>query len=537
MVTGLGGGSGKGQDSMYDSSRRFLLVDRTDDDFDFLWKLRKYLVLLGILAVGVTYNSGLTPPGGFWNKNKDGHKAGDPVLHVEFSQRYEIFFYCNATAFAASLVLIILLLSKNVTRQKLWLRSMQFTVLVDLFSLMGAYASGSCRALKSSVYTWVLVIIVFAYVLIHILVSTRFVPETIKTTMKAMVNQTLSKLGICDAETSSHQEKRNLEEAHKFILMLVTFAASVTYQAGLSPPGGFWAENDHISVHRPATPVLRSHYLRPYNIFVSCNSTSFVASLVTMILLLSPELNRHGIRTKAVLVCVVADLLCLIGAYAAGCCRDVATSFFVMFNIVIVLICIGFLVGIFVYKPVADWLENIEAHIMRCMGVLSRALSLKSRSNRLINSKPESSHGNHQKESIHVSVVPAEDSACEPELQTAGNQQVSNATEVESSGEYPPEDNQKIENTESLSNSQNPSDNSSQSINSKDPVSNPECELTDCKLVATTTESLSSTEHPSSSCQQRDGMFADRQIVSGTELKRPLIRGDLNVIQISVPGG
>jgi hypothetical protein len=236
--------------------------------------------------------------------------------------------------------------------------------------------------------------------------------------MKAMVNQTLSKLGICDVETSSHQEKRNLEEAHKFILMLVTFAASVTYQAGLSPPGGFWAENDHISVHRPATPVLCSHYLRRYNIFVSCNSTSFVASLVTMILLLSPELIRHGIRTKAVLVCVVVDLLCLIGAYAAGCCRDVATSFFVMFNIVIVLICIGFLVGIFVYKPVADWLENIEAHIMRCMGVLSRGLSLKSRSNRSINSKPESSYGNHQKESIHVSVVPAEDSACEPELQT-----------------------------------------------------------------------------------------------------------------------
>lgn len=517
IVTGLGGGSGKGQDSMDDSSRRFLLVDSTDDGFDFLWKLRKYLVLLGILAVGVTYNSGLTPPGGFWNENTDGHKAGDPVLHVEFSQRYEIFFYCNATAFAASLVLIILLLSKNVTRQKLWLRSMQFTMLVDLFSLMGAYASGSCRALKSSVYTWVLVIIVFAYVLIHILVSTRFVPETFKMTVKAMVNRTLSMLGICDVKTSSNQEKRNLEEARKFILMLVTFAASVTYQAGLSPPGGFWAENDHISEHRPATPVLRSHYLRRYNIFVSCNSTSFVASLVTIILLLSPELSRHGIRTKAVLVCVVADLLCLIGAFAAGCCRDVATSFFVMFIIVIVLICIGFLAGIFVYKPVADWLENIKAHIMRCMGVLGRALSLKSRSNRSINSKPESSHGNHQKESVHASDVPAEDSAYEPGLQTAGNQQVSNATEVESSEEYPPEDNQKIENTESLSNSQNPSDNSSQSTNTKDPVSNLECELTDCKLVANRTESLSSTEHPSSSCQQRDGVSADSHLVSGME--------------------
>ncbi|CAN6214214.1 unnamed protein product [Urochloa humidicola] len=521
MVTGLNGG-GNGQDSMDDSSRRFFLVDSTDDDFDFLWKLRKYLVLLGILAVGVTYNSGLTPPGGFWNKNKDSHKAGDPALRVEFSQRYEAFFYCNATAFAASLVLIILLLSKSVTRQKLWLRSMQFTMLVDLFSLMGAYAAGSCRAPKSSIYTSVLVIILFAYVLIHILVSTRFVPETFKKKVKMVVDQTLSKLGICDAETSSHQERRDLEEARKFILMLVTFAATVTYQAGLSPPGGFWAENDYISgfsppyKHRPATPVLRSHYLRRYNIFVSCNSTSFVASLVTIILLLSPKLSRHGIKSKAVLVCVVADLLCLIGAYAAGCCRDVATSFYVMFIIVIVLICIGSLAGIFIYKPVADWLEKIKKHTMRCMGALGRALSLKSRSNRSMNAKPESSHGSHQKDSIHSSVALAEDSTCEPDLQTAGNQQVSNTSEMESSGEYPPDGNQRTENTESFSNSQHPPDNSPQATNTKDLGSNLECELTDCKLDANTTESLSITEHPSPSCQQRDGMPADSQLVSGT---------------------
>ncbi|CAL5052497.1 unnamed protein product [Urochloa decumbens] len=207
------GGGGSGQDSMGDD---------TKDGFNFLWSLRKYLVLLGILAVTVTYNSGLTPPGGFWNKTKDGHQAGDPALHVEFSQRYEVFFYCNATAFAASIVLIILLLSKNVTKKKLWLRSMQFTMLVDLFSLMGAYASGSCRALKSSIYTWVLVIIVFAYVWIHILVSTRIVPETLKKEVKMMVDKTLSKLSIPDMHPSSRQEKKDLDEAQKFILMLVT---------------------------------------------------------------------------------------------------------------------------------------------------------------------------------------------------------------------------------------------------------------------------------------------------------------------------
>ncbi|KAF8657383.1 hypothetical protein HU200_060155 [Digitaria exilis] len=352
-IGGSGRTSDSGQDSMDNSSKRFFLVDSTKDDFEFLWKLRKYLVLLGILAVGVTYNSGLTPPGGFWNNTKDVHEAGDPALRVEFFQR-------------------------------------------------------------------------------------------------------------------------------------------------LSPP----------YKHRPATPLLRSHYLWRYNNFVSCNSTSFVASLVTIILLLSPELSRHGIRSKAVLVCVVADLLCLIGAYAAGCCRDVATSFYVMFITVIVLICIGSLAGIFICKPVAHWLGNIKEHTMRCMGVLGRALSLKSRSNRSI--KPESSHGSNGKDSAHESVAPGEDSACEPELQTSG-------TEVESSLEYPPEGNQNNANTEPLSNCQHPSDISPQSTNSKDLLSNVECESTDCKLVANSMESLSSTEHPSSSCQQRDDMSADRQPVSGTK--------------------
>ncbi|CAL5047384.1 unnamed protein product [Urochloa decumbens] len=509
------GGGGSGQDSMGDD---------TKDGFNFLWSLRKYLVLLGILAVTVTYNSGLTPPGGFWNKTKDGHQAGDPALHVEFSQRYEVFFYCNATAFAASIVLIILLLSKNVTKKKLWLRSMQFTMLVDLFSLMGAYASGSCRALKSSIYTWVLVIIVFAYVWIHILVSTRIVPETLKKEVKMMVDKTLSKLSIPDMHPSSRQEKKDLDEAQKFILMLVTFAATVTYQAGLSPPGGFWAENDYISGssppynHRPSTPVLRTHYLHRYNIFVSCNSTSFVTSLVTIILLLSRELSRHGIRSKAVVVCVVADLVCLIVAYAAGCCRDVATSFYVMFITFAVLICFAFLAGIFAYQPVAKQLQKIKT--VRCLSVL---LSSNFGSTRLSNADRDGSNASYRQTSVRGTGAPVENSASEPELQSAANQQVSNTTEMDSFVKYPPEDNQETKNNEeSFSKSLHTSvnSNSPRSANSKDLVSNLEHQSTDHQLDADMNESPLSTEHPSLNHQEtsdtRDVMPADREQVVST---------------------
>jgi hypothetical protein len=379
-----------------------------------LWKLRKYLVLLGTLAVSVTYNSGLTPPGGFWYKNKDGHKAGDPALHAEFYQRHEVFFYCNATAFAASLVLIILLLSKSVTRQELWLRSMQFTMLVDLFSLMGAYTAGSCRALKSSIYILVLVFAVFSYVWIYILLSTRIVSETLKENVAAEVTRILSncKFAICNLQVCKREKfmsATDRDKACKFILMLVTFSATITYQAGLSPPGGFWAENDYFSgtsppyKHRPATPALRNHYLHRYKIFVSCNSTSFVASLVTIILLLSPGLSEHGKRSKSVVFCVVADLLCLIGAYAAGCCRDMRRSVYVMLIIVIILICIAVLAWIFACERVAVWLQKIKDKFVSCIYEVDRALSMTS------DAGQQSTLANRHQDSVQTAGVPAED--------------------------------------------------------------------------------------------------------------------------------
>ncbi|XP_066370161.1 uncharacterized protein [Miscanthus floridulus] len=283
--------------------------------------------------------------------------------------------------------------------------------------------------------------------------------------------------------------------------------ATVTYQAGLTPPGGFWAENDY--KHRPATPVLRSHYLRRYNMFISCNSTSFVASLVTIILLLSPELSRHGIRSKAVVVCVVADLFCLIGAYAAGCCRDVATSFYVMFIIIIVLICIGFLTGIFAYEPVAEWLQKIKSSTVRCMSVL---LSSKFNSIRSSNADQEGSNASYQQPSVHDPGAPA----AEPENQSA-DQDVSN---TESSVKYLPEDKQKAENSEE-SNSWHTSANGPESANTKDLVPNLEHEFTDCQLVANM-KSLPSTEPPSLSCQgtsDSNSLSADRRQATGMKEK------------------
>ncbi|CAM0913470.1 unnamed protein product [Alopecurus aequalis] len=487
------------QDSVNESSSRNLLPSThgssTNADFELLWQLRKYLVLLGVLAVGVTYNAGLTPPGGFWTLNKDGHHAGDPILRDGFFERHEVFFYCNATAFAASLVLIILLLSKSVTRKEMWLRSMQLTMILDLLSLLGAYAAGSCRAIKSSIYIWVLVFAVFLYIGIHILVSTKVIPETLRKKLLTILDIIQTRWVDRNRHVRSHLEKE-VEDARKFILMLVTFAATITYQAGLNPPGGFWAENEHGSKihlalppykHHPATSVLRGNYLHRYNIFVSFNSTSFVASLVIIILLLSPELSGHGIRTNAVIVCVVADLACLVVAYAAGCCREVATSFYVVFIIIIVLVSFALLAAIFGCGPVANLLEKVKSSSLWCLDKLSGALSFKSK---ISSGEQENSLASHHQSSVHWTDASAEDNATEPQDQPADNQQVPRIKEGEPH--------------EAVSNSQHPSGNNHQSANLEDVVSNRECQSTDDPVFANMKEDVSSSQHPSVNCQHSE---------------------------------
>ncbi|KAM0848461.1 hypothetical protein ACQ4PT_054378 [Festuca glaucescens] len=134
---------------------------------------RKYLMLLGILVASVTYQAGLTPPGGTWQSNGVGHEAGDPVMHDNRRARYLAFFYSNSASFAASVVVIILLLPKSLQKdnESLWLGAMNTMIVLDLLGLLGAYAAGTGRGWKTSVYVLALVFAVLFYIAVHVIVS------------------------------------------------------------------------------------------------------------------------------------------------------------------------------------------------------------------------------------------------------------------------------------------------------------------------------------------------------------------------------
>nr|CAB3467816.1 unnamed protein product [Digitaria exilis] len=131
---------------------------------EWLKEMRGWLIVLATLAASVTYQAGLNPPGGFWQDN-NGHIAGNPVLRDgKFVRRYLTFYYFNATAFATSLVIIILLLNERFYKSEAKVAALTLTTMVDLMSLVGAYIAGSTRDMANSIYIIVLTCFLFVCV-------------------------------------------------------------------------------------------------------------------------------------------------------------------------------------------------------------------------------------------------------------------------------------------------------------------------------------------------------------------------------------
>ncbi|XBI37060.1 hypothetical protein VPH35_122476 [Triticum aestivum] len=346
-------------------------------------KLRTYLLLLGILAATVTFQAGLNPPGGFWTDNSDGHIAGDPILETISPKRYKAFFYCNATAFVASLAIIILLQSQLITIHAMKRYVLQTAMTLVLFGLMGAYVAGSSRKFSTSIYVFVLVLLVFAYVVLHILYERALgnTGSTAGSTESTAGNtgSTVGNTGVSMPETPPNpssseptleekkdltsqnpssseptpEEKKDLQKRRKFLMLLAILAASITYQTGISPPGGFWTNG-----HRAGYPVFRDEFRNRYRVFFYFNATAFMASLAVILLLVNKRLCNKGLRCHALCACVLVDLISLMGAFATGSCREVPTSGYVI--LVVLAVFVYVIIQVLVLTPKDKWKELLR---------------------------------------------------------------------------------------------------------------------------------------------------------------------------------
>ncbi|KAL6854364.1 hypothetical protein ACP4OV_019267 [Aristida adscensionis] len=284
-----------------------------------LEKARSLVLLLATLAATITYQAGLSPPGGLWQADGGGYKAGDPILKTINRRRYRAFYYCNSVAFVASLVAIVLVQKSVLLRH----HALEAAMILDLFGLIGAYAAGSCRDVSTSVYAIAISGAVLVYVVIHIVFTT------------------LDHDAAGNGGGGSGEEL--MEKMRKRLLLFAILVATMTYQAGLTPPGGLLVE-DKAGGHRAGDPVLLYNYPRRYKAFFYCNTVSFMLSIALIVLLVNRNLYRPAIRSNALSVCTAAGMCSLMGAYAAGSTQHLKTSFYIFALVALVLGCVAYLV-------------------------------------------------------------------------------------------------------------------------------------------------------------------------------------------------
>ncbi|KAJ1256351.1 hypothetical protein BS78_K044400 [Paspalum vaginatum] len=305
-------------------------------------KKREVLLLLAILAATLTYQAGLTPPGGFWEKDGHGHSAGSPVLQDMYPRRYKAFFYCNAASFMASVALIVLLLNPNLYRPGIKCYALFVCMVAGMFGLIGAYAAGSSLHLHTSIIVLILVTAVFAAVV-----------------YVAYIRRHSNKKSEGEPGKGNHQpapppngaaeNQKETDMMAKYLMLVGILAASVTYLTGLKPPGGLWRDDG--GGHDAGNPVLYDIQKHRYNAFFYSNSTSFMASVTVIALLLSRMIRDSAKPLWPMHTAMLLDMIALLGAYAAGSARDWGTSK----NVVLLLFpVLGFVVLLFFWKKGGD---------------------------------------------------------------------------------------------------------------------------------------------------------------------------------------
>jgi hypothetical protein len=340
-------------------------------------ELRKYILLLASVVAMVTYAAGgFSPPGGVLKDTAAGHVADVSILRDTQFHRYLVFYF-NATAFAASLLVIILVFivaflddkeaeDSNSSRiichyrknRRIVVRSLRVIMLSDLLALMGAYAAATYqRDTFVNVYSWLPLFFVSVYLATKMALALFFTESS----------------GVLEAHEA---ELLKAEERYrKVLLVLATFAVSITYTAGLSTPWGIWDTTTEAG-HRPGDGFLKDLDKTRLKVFFGFNTAAFAASLLIVMMLLDSKLRKNldyrrlnvffsfGIAVFVASLLIIAELLdsklrsknnnaafglivlmlgSLVGAYIAGCCRQANTTIYMVSLVAAVVVYILFL--------------------------------------------------------------------------------------------------------------------------------------------------------------------------------------------------
>jgi hypothetical protein len=203
------------------------------------------------------------------------------------SRRYDAFFYSNTMAFVASLAMIVIVQSKQLISGAAVVkrRVLQVAIILSLFGLMGAYASGSSRDISTTIYVSALAAAnVVAFMTLGLGGSSSSSDGKLTPWVEGMFYNILKKMCLLDdgvdGQSKGEEEEADsvnqLEKKRKSLLQIAILAVAVTYQTGLTSTGGFW---EVVSSSRHVTDtILLGHNRRRYLVFFYCNAAETQSS-------------------------------------------------------------------------------------------------------------------------------------------------------------------------------------------------------------------------------------------------------------------
>ncbi|CAN6202444.1 unnamed protein product [Urochloa humidicola] len=136
----------------------------------------------------------------------------------------------------------------------------------------------------------------------------------------------------------SKKREKWLNEMRGWLIVVAVLVASVTYQAGLSPPGGFWQDSSDSDGHIAGAPMLESNFPRRYAAFFYFNATAFLTSLAIIVLLMNESFYHSESKVVALEIFVVLDMAMLMGAYLVGSTRTAIATVYTFVLAVVVLV-------------------------------------------------------------------------------------------------------------------------------------------------------------------------------------------------------
>lgn len=107
---------------------------------EWISKKRESLMIVASLMATMAFQAGVSPPGGVWQDNSNGHRAGEAIMAGKYVKSYPYFLRANTIGLVSSLSIILLLISGLPFRKRLFMLALVMIMWLTISSMAFTYA-------------------------------------------------------------------------------------------------------------------------------------------------------------------------------------------------------------------------------------------------------------------------------------------------------------------------------------------------------------------------------------------------------------